>query len=110
MPTNRAKKCPPTGHRKNGRKKSIAQAAQQKLTVQYFIAANLRSCFKNQSLTFNPDYSWAKTSFMALRCTSVLPAKSGSRLFNCLTIAGSFCEVRKTHWMPIIYFESWLYP
>ena len=88
MPTNRAKKCPPTGHRRNGHQQSTENrspseqgpSSSAKTSRAVFFAANLGSCFKNQSLTFNPDFSWAKTSFMALRCTSVPPAQSGSRL------------------------------
>ena len=74
MPTNGAQKKMVTNRaQKTGHQASKAQVAQQKLAVQYFFAAK-------QSLRLNPDFSGAKASFMALRCTSVLPAKSGSRL------------------------------
>ena len=67
-----------------------------------FFAANLGSCFRNQSLTFNPDFSGAKTSFMALTCTSVPPRPEWIET-NRLAIAGSFCGLRKTHWIPVYH-------
>ena len=136
MPTNRAKWCPPTGHRKNGYQQPIeqnnahqqgtekmvtnraqkkghqaskAKVPQQKLVVQYFLqqildhASKIKVWHSTQILVGQKQVLWHWY-------VRLFPPRPEWIETNRLAIAGSFCGLRKTHWIPVYHFESWLYP